>query len=858
MADESERRIGERRYRSLVDATTSIVWTADPRLGFVTPQPTWERYTGQAYDEYSGSGWSKAIHPDDRRHVLGGWRAAAENVEVFETEGRLWHAPSGSYRWCVSRAAPIVDERGQVEEWVGTCTDIHDQVVARSEAAASASRLATLLAAEQATRRAAEEAADRAERLGRVTVALAGALTAGGLADAISAELLPALDADTFAFSMLDQGRLRMVSTVGFPLQAELRLDEMINSPENPVAEAVRSGQPLFFESAADHARRYPHLDNWREAVGNEARAHLPLSAQGRVLGGLHIGFRRPRSFSEADRIFLTTVASVAAQALQRAQLLEAEQIARHEAEAAARRLRHLQEISDVALSRLPLEELVSAVRTRLRSVLSVDTVRILLLDENRAHLQPAALPPNDPSGPNLRIPVGRGFAGRVAAARGPIVLDDASTVECLDPLILDVASIAGVPLFVRDALVGVLHVGSRTHRRFTRAEVELLELAGERIAVAIDRSQAFEAQRAMARTLQAALLPTSLPVIPGVSLSTRYIAAGEGTDVGGDFYDVFGLGDCAWLAIVGDVCGRGPEAAAMTGLARHTVRAVAQESGSPAAILDRLNITLGAQGGDERFCTAVCARLEPRTGGMRVVLASGGHCRPLLLHHDGGTEPLVARGTMLGPFPDIEFEEIEVDLAAGDSLVLYTDGVVEAQGDDGLFGEARLGDLLAEGAGRSSGELAALIEDAVRRYSGGAQNDDLAVVVLQVARVPSALGGAPGADAPAGAHRLPPLEDVVVVGELDLTVAVPGGEIAGPAGLQSGEAGHHDPADEEQAAHDEAADRHDAAAGDDRQLVGHVARLPHPSPGEPGQEAAEGDDGDPHGLDPPVPSQFG
>jgi serine phosphatase RsbU (regulator of sigma subunit) len=445
-----------------------------------------------------------------------------------------------------------------------------------------------------------------------------------------------------------------------------------------------------------------------------------------------------------------------------------------------------------------------------------------------------------------------------VAAARGPIVLDDASTAERLDPLILDVASIAGVPLFVRAALVGVLQVGSRAHRRFTRAEVELLELAGERIAVAIDRSQAFEAQRAMARTLQAALLPPSLPVIPGVSLSARYIAAGEGTDVGGDFYDVFGLGDCAWLAIVGDVCGRGPEAAAMTGLARHTVRAVAQESGSPAAILDRLNITLGAQGGDERFCTAVCARLEPKTDGMRVVLASGGHCRPLLLHNDGRTEPLVVRGTMLGPFPDIEFEEIEVDLAAGDSLVLYTDGVVEAQGDDGLFGETRLGHLLAEGAGRSSGELAALIEEAVRRYSGGVQNDDLAVVVLQVARVPSALGGAPGADAPAGAHRLPPLEGVAVVGELDLTVAVPGGEIAGPAGLQPGEAGHHDPADEEEAAHDETADGQDAAAGDDRKLVGHVARLPHPGPGEPGQEAAESDDGDARGLDPPVPSQFG
>jgi PAS domain S-box-containing protein len=748
----------KRRYRSLVEATTSVVWTADPRGGIVEPQPSWEGYTGQTWDEYQGLGWGLAVHPEDRERVVLDWQQAAARTEVFETEGRLWHAASGAHRWCVSRGAPIIDDEGRIVEWVGTVTDIHDAVVAREEVAAASNRL---LVAETVARRAAEEAADRADRLGRVAVAVSGALTADSLADALVEELLPALGADTFVLSILDQGRLRMVRTVGMAPEVEARLGGMLATPDNPVSEAVRGGEAIFLSSAAEHSARYPHLDDWRGVMANEAWVHLPLAVQGRVLGGLQVGFRQARRFSEADRVFLETVASVAGQALHQAQLLEAEQNARRDAEGAARRLRQLQDISDVALARLSLDELVAALRVRLRGVLAVDTVRIMLLAEDRVHLRPAALAPDDPAGPDFQVLIGRGVAGRIAAGRSPLVLPDASTVERLDPILADVASVAGVPLLVRDRLVGVIHVGTRAPRRFTLADVELLELAAERIAVAIDRSQAFEAQREMARTLQAALLPPSLPAIPGVSLSARYIAAGEGTDVGGDFYDVFGLGGGAWLVIVGDVCGRGPEAAGMTGLARHTVRAVAPENSSPAEILRRLNTTLGAEGADERFATAVCARFEPRPGGMRFVLASGGHCPPMVVRRDGRTEIVDVRGTLLGPFPDIELEERVVELAAGESLVLYTDGVVEAQGESGLFGESRLAELLSSSAGRTSAELAAVVESAVWMHAGGAHEDDLAVVVVQV----------PAASAPTGKDHV--LADVrLPVGELSARVA--------------------------------------------------------------------------------------
>src|SRR5581483_7089341 len=272
-----------------------------------------------------------------------------------------------------------------------------------------------------------------------------------------------------------------------------------------------------------------------------------------------------------------------------------------------------------------------------------------------------------------------------------------AGSIERLDPLIAGTRSLAGVPLLVGDRLVGVLHVGTEERRVFTRADVELLELAAERVAAAMERSRAFERERTLARTLQAALLPPSLPAIPGMSLSARYMAAGEGLDVGGHFYDVFPVGDDAWLAVIGDVCGRGPEAAAMTGLARHTVRAVADEHLGPAEVLSRLNSALAAEAEDERFATALCARLEPDPAGgrARLVLASGGHCRPIVLRRDGTAELVAVGGVILGPFPDVELEEVTLEIGSGDSLVLYTDGVVEAQGIGGFFGELRLLDLL-------------------------------------------------------------------------------------------------------------------------------------------------------------------
>ncbi len=290
------------------------------------------------------------------------------------------------------------------------------------------------------------------------------------------------------------------------------------------------------------------------------------------------------------------------------------------------------------------------------------------------------------------------------------------------------------VPMTSRGRTLGALTLATDPGGRcFDEQDLELAQELARRCATAIDNARLFSERAYIARTLQQSLLPAELPDIPGIEAAARFRPTGEGNEVGGDFYDLFETGAHGWTVVMGDVCGKGPDAAAVTALARYTLRAAAMRQGPPSRSLRVLNEALLRQRDDRRFCTVAYAYLEPSDGGARVGCAIGGHPLPLLLRSDGNVETVGAPGTLVGVLPDPKFEDHSVWLDPGDALVLYTDGVIERHWRETLE-EDHLAQLLTAYAGAGADAIAAGVEDAALGASGGAPRDDIAVLVLRVA----------------------------------------------------------------------------------------------------------------------------
>ena len=251
---------------------------------------------------------------------------------------------------------------------------------------------------------------------------------------------------------------------------------------------------------------------------------------------------------------------------------------------------------------------------------------------------------------------------------------------------------------------------------------------------MALDNARLYSERDHVARALQSSLLPPSLPAIAGARVTARYQAAGEGNEVGGDFYHVFQVDEHAWWFIIGDVSGKGPEAAAIAGLARHTLRALGFQERSPRRLLTALHETLLKGEARGEFCTVCCALLQSSDRGDAVLsIACGGHPPPIIRRADGSMEVASCAGPLLGVPVELSFVEQAVELGPGDMVVLYTDGVTEAHHrDQPLFGEERLVDVIRQ-ADADVDRVADDILAAVSVYGPSEPRDDLAVVVVQI-----------------------------------------------------------------------------------------------------------------------------
>jgi sigma-B regulation protein RsbU (phosphoserine phosphatase) len=338
--------------------------------------------------------------------------------------------------------------------------------------------------------------------------------------------------------------------------------------------------------------------------------------------------------------------------------------------------LRGIQSVTDAALSRLDPQVVLETLVERVKGLFGADTAAVLLLERGSDVLvASAASGLEEELRQGVRIPVGRGFAGRVAAEQRPVIIDEVSEYNVINPILLarGIRSLIGAPLVADGEVIGVLHVGTLTHRAFTSRDADLLQLAADRAAVAV-RALAAQADRAAAAALQASLAPAALPRVEGLDMAGRYVP-GSGI-VGGDWYDAFGLPGGQACAVIGDVAGSGLQAAVIMGRIRSALRAYALETTDPAEVLGRLDRKIRHFEPDA-MATVLCAVFAP--GRDEVTISCAGHLPPVLARPGEAAAPVGAPADLLlGVALQERRRAVRLPFPPGALLCLYTDGLVE------------------------------------------------------------------------------------------------------------------------------------------------------------------------------------
>src|SRR5919201_4532435 len=347
-------------------------------------------------------------------------------------------------------------------------------------------------------------------------------------------------------------------------------------------------------------------------------------------------------------------------------------------------RLEDVQKVTEAAPPYLDLDALLRELLDRVTEILAADTAAVLLVEEGgRTLVARAAKGLEEEVERGFKLPIGRGFAGRIAFTREPLVIEDLeqSTIKPVNPLFQEkgVRSLLGVPLVVEGEVIGVLHVGMLSPREFHEGDIELLQLVADRVALSIERSRLM-VQGQIAETLQRSLLPRKLPQVPGLRMAARYLPAADESAVGGDWYDVIELDNHSIGFVIGDVAGHGMAAATFMGQLRSAVRAYALDTESPGEVITKLADFSHRM--HSRMATVIYATLNLNTWQVR--FARAGHPYPLLLRAGGSAEFLTeAGGPPLGTVGGHHSDEQSVALGPGETLLLYTDGLIERRGEE-------------------------------------------------------------------------------------------------------------------------------------------------------------------------------
>jgi serine phosphatase RsbU (regulator of sigma subunit)/putative methionine-R-sulfoxide reductase with GAF domain/anti-sigma regulatory factor (Ser/Thr protein kinase) len=559
---------------------------------------------------------------------------------------------------------------------------------------------------------------DTLRALQRVTDVALAHLSLDDLLTELLDRMTEILDSDTAAFLLLDEDANELVARAAKGIEEEVERGVRIPVGRGFAGKIAAERRPVVIEDV-DHADILNPILGER---GIRSLLGVPLLVGGEVLGVLHVGTLTPRAFTEEDADLLQLAGDRAALGIAHARAYERERTS-------LRMLQALQRVTDVGLSYLPLDELLSELLDRMTEILHSDTAAFLLLDEDGDELvATAAKGIEEEVEQGVRIPLGRGFAGRVAAQRTAIFIEDVDRADIWNPILRErgIRSLLGVPLLSEGTVIGVLHVGTLTPRIFTAEDAELLQLAADRAATTIDRARLFH-QRGVVDALQHSLVPERLPVVPGLQLAARYRPAVRRGGIGGDWYDAFPLTRGGVALVAGDVMGHGIAAAAMMAQMRTGLRAYALDGRSPAQIVDRLNrlaLTLASH----QMTTLVLAALDLEH--ERVHVVSAGHIPPVIRGPDGTARVLdLESDAPLGVSSTTRFHAHEFELPLGSTLVLVTDGAVEVRGESVQQGLDRLRDLTA-----TETDLPSLCEAIARGdVRGRPADDDVAVLAARV-----------------------------------------------------------------------------------------------------------------------------
>lgn len=566
------------------------------------------------------------------------------------------------------------------------------------------------------------------EALGRVVQlddALSGCATAQQVIDAAVGAGLDAFGAKGAVIGLAGY-RLRVepvAASAGLERLATRFAGCSLDAP-HPITEAIRTGRPVGLEPLPDDILG----DEPGEDLGAVRACALPILGARGVVGGLWL-FLGPGQPPYESALFSMLIARLAA-AIDRTRLLESERRLRARAEQAAARLSRLQSLTSGLSAALGPVDVADAVMTHALAELGATGGTCFMLADD-ATLRPVgsigaktesrraiSLASGDPLGAVLR----RGGVVILPTRAGAPDGNDRTAQRAI------------VPLAIRGEILGAIELTFARDREIDGELRSFLSALGTQCALAVERARLYGQRAREAHVLQASLMPPALPAIPGLDIAAAYRPFGDGTGIGGDFYDLYALGPSRWGVVVGDVSGRGVEAAAITALARYTTRAAALLGSGPADVLHILNRVMLSEALGERFCTIVHGVLQPSADGVEVTLSLGGHPRPLLLdRRTGSARGVGTPGTAVGLVPDPVLVETQLTLRSGDVLVFFTDGCVDFHTEGGTTSdETVLLDVLRGHTEEDANELTKRLEEAVVNANGGRSADDAALLVVR------------------------------------------------------------------------------------------------------------------------------